>query len=428
MLTGKTPDEPEIQLLSLALRKHGIRACVRSNPGYGQSWRLGVKCSSSHSSVFAGRIKHKHAQTHDEVSAEPELSYNVMGTGSLKLLESKENKATKTFELVVSPRHLRTVLDSVLVILPRSVVRLKPPGGLVPDSLTTYRPTGRQILVLAYLTLPAICQDLAAPAVVLLRSRRQHHRKGRSSQRGRTVAEMPSATSVAAGAFTDDRIHDGYPQVVMLYDFCLGSTAVHDLAVSLSLVAIDKPLQTTVHSGPHPGSGEALIRVQATALLALDQNSTTSAFNIASRLPLVLGIDLVAIVVDYGVSIAPGNVPPPVGTLVLFEGNFRRPHAGGLAPYVLADPRFLISPPVATPSLQAAALITNPFTVALSLFHSSGLGFPFPGIDPTFEYWKTHVIVLGVGTTVGTFIVRLAAIAGIGTIITTSSKTSFETL
>ncbi|KAK1654254.1 hypothetical protein BDP81DRAFT_415313 [Colletotrichum phormii] len=54
MLTGKTPDDPEIQLLSLALIKHGMRACVRSNPGYGQSWRLGVKCSFSHPSVFAG--------------------------------------------------------------------------------------------------------------------------------------------------------------------------------------------------------------------------------------------------------------------------------------------------------------------------------------------------------------------------------------
>ncbi|KAK1468823.1 hypothetical protein CMEL01_00590 [Colletotrichum melonis] len=27
--------------------KHEKRACVRSNPGYGQSWHLGVKCSFS---------------------------------------------------------------------------------------------------------------------------------------------------------------------------------------------------------------------------------------------------------------------------------------------------------------------------------------------------------------------------------------------
>ncbi|KAK1486838.1 hypothetical protein CCUS01_15029 [Colletotrichum cuscutae] len=67
--------------------KHEKRACVRSNPGYGQSWHLGVKCSFSILLSSPGCMKHKHAQTHDEVSAEPELSYDVMAIGSFKLLE-----------------------------------------------------------------------------------------------------------------------------------------------------------------------------------------------------------------------------------------------------------------------------------------------------------------------------------------------------
>ncbi|KAG7054999.1 hypothetical protein JMJ77_0007468 [Colletotrichum scovillei] len=58
-------------------------------------------------------MKHKHAQTHDEVSAEPELSYGVMAVGSFKLPEIPEK-------------------DSVLFIPLRSVVRLKPPGRLTP--------------------------------------------------------------------------------------------------------------------------------------------------------------------------------------------------------------------------------------------------------------------------------------------------------
>ncbi|KXH51674.1 hypothetical protein CSIM01_04707 [Colletotrichum simmondsii] len=178
--------------------------------------------------------------------------------------------------------------------------------------------------------------------------------------------------------------------------------------VALSLVVIGKPLQGMVQSVPRPGPGEVLICVEATGLLALDQKLRDfGVFNIASRLPLVLGIDIVGTVVEYGISIAPSDVHfPPIGTRVLFQGNLRRPHAGGLASYVLADPRLLIPVPGAIPSLQAATLITNPFTAALSL----------------------HIIVLSAGTNVGTFIVRLAAIAGIGTIIATSSKASFAKL
>ncbi|KAK1512005.1 hypothetical protein CTAM01_00935 [Colletotrichum tamarilloi] len=200
--------------------------------------------------------------------------------------------------------------------------------------------------------------------------------------------------------------------------------------VVLSLVVIGKPLPAMVQSVPRPGPGEVLICVEATGLLALDQKFRDfGVFNIASRLPLVLSIDIVGMVVEYGISIAPSDVPfPPIGTRVLFQGNLRRPHAGGLAPYVLADPRLLLPVPVAISSLQAATLITNPFTAALSLFHSSGLEFPFPNTDTTFEYQKAHLIVLGAGTNVGTFIVQLAAIAGIGTIIPTSSKASFAKL
>ncbi|KAL0778091.1 hypothetical protein CaCOL14_005744 [Colletotrichum acutatum] len=178
--------------------------------------------------------------------------------------------------------------------------------------------------------------------------------------------------------------------------------------VALSLVAIGNPLQAMVQSVPRPGSGEVLICVEATGLLALDQKLRDfGVFNIASRLHLVLGIDIVGTVVEYGMSIAPSNVPfPPIGTRFSFREIF-------------VDRMPASWPP--------ATLITNPFTAALSLFHSSGLGVPFPSTDTTFEYQKAHVIVLGAGTNVSTLIVRLAAIAGIGTIIATSSKASFAT-
>ncbi|KAF4827197.1 hypothetical protein CGCTS75_v008491 [Colletotrichum tropicale] len=49
-------------------------------------------------------------------------------------------------------------------------------------------------------------------------------------------------------------------------------------------------------------------------------------------------------------------------------------------------------------------------------------------MGPIFEYHSAHVVVLGAGTTVGSLIVRLASVTGIGTIITTSSESSFAFL
>lgn len=119
---------------------------------------------------------------------------------------------------------------------------------------------------------------------------------------------------------------------------------------------------------------------------------------------------------------------PAVGTKVLFQGNLRRPHAGGLASFVLANTEYLIRVPETISVVEAATLVTNPFSAALSVSHRSGLDFPFPGMDPIIEYHSAHVVFLGAGTTVGSLFVRLASIAGIGTIITTSSESSFAFL
>ncbi|KAH0426506.1 hypothetical protein CcaCcLH18_10316 [Colletotrichum camelliae] len=168
------------------------------------------------------------------------------------------------------------------------------------------------------------------------------------------------------------------------------------------------------------------------SLLPLDQKlRDLGVFNISSRLPAALGVGVVGEVVEHGPQ--PSNTPvpasyPAVGTKVLLQGNLRCPHAGGLASFVLVNAEDLIPVPETISVVEAATLVTNSLTAALSLFRQSGLDLPFPGTVPTFDYRNAHVIVLGAGTSVGSLIVRLASIAGIGTIVTTSSESSFAPL
>ncbi|EQB51735.1 hypothetical protein CGLO_08698 [Colletotrichum gloeosporioides Cg-14] len=201
---------------------------------------------------------------------------------------------------------------------------------------------------------------------------------------------------------------------------------------ALCLTCIGRPLVWSQQPIPRPGPGEILVRVHAVGLLPLDRKlRDLGVFNISSRLPITLGIDVVGEVVQHGPRPSTTQVRasyPAVGTKVLFQANLRRPHAGGQASFVLANAECLIPVPETISVVEAATLVTNPFTAALSLFHQFGLDFPFPGTDPTFDYHSAHVVVLGAGTTVGSLIVRLASIAGIGTIITTSSESSFASL
>lgn len=87
MPTGKTPDDSENQPpAQYSYSKRNGRVCAHSRA----MSRVGTSVSSVLLHILLsspGRMKHKHAQTHDEVSAEPELSYDVMGTGSFRLLE-----------------------------------------------------------------------------------------------------------------------------------------------------------------------------------------------------------------------------------------------------------------------------------------------------------------------------------------------------
>ncbi|KAH9233875.1 hypothetical protein K456DRAFT_53387 [Colletotrichum gloeosporioides 23] len=158
-------------------------------------------------------------------------------------------------------------------------------------------------------------------------------------------------------------------------------TALCLTSVGSSLVPSKQPI-------PRPGGGETLVRVHATGLLPLDQKlRDLGVFNISSRLPITLGIDVVGEVVEHGPQPSNTQVPtsyPAVGTKVLFQGNLRRRHAGGLASFVLANTEYLIPVPETISVVEAATLVTNPFTAALSLFHQSGLDFPFPGTDPIF--------------------------------------------
>ncbi|KAK1730928.1 uncharacterized protein BDZ83DRAFT_646371 [Colletotrichum acutatum] len=370
-------------------------------------------------------MKHKHAQTHDEVSAEPELSYDVMGTGPFKLFDQLK---TFTYRPSVESSNPRTSNQRRYV----KISEFQPRVSCETDSNTTAKDAAVQeeewwqkcpVLLLLLLVLldsphlsrlilwlhpPDGCLSSIAGvgAAHLLDWGRKH--KIRCCLIKPTWG-LRSSSSFSTGPSFPISFHLPSMKISTMPD--LINTVSQ---VALSLVAIGNPLQAMVQSVPRPGSGEVLICVEATGLLALDQKLRDfGVFNIASRLHLVLGIDIVGTVVEYGMSIAPRKSS---STACRRLGPVRCRRFSTLD----SRPRGNVVP-------QAATLITNPFTAALSLFHSSGLGVPFPSTDTTFEYQKAHVIVLGAGTNVSTLIVRLAAIAGIGTIIATSSKASFAT-
>ncbi|KAK1851369.1 putative alcohol dehydrogenase, zinc-containing [Colletotrichum chrysophilum] len=80
-------------------------------------------------------------------------------------------------------------------------------------------------------------------------------------------------------------------------------TALCLTSVGSSLVPSKQPI-------PRPGGGETLVRVHAAGLLPLDQKlRDLGVFNISSRLPITLGIDVVGEVVEHGPQ--PSNTPVP---------------------------------------------------------------------------------------------------------------------
>lgn len=106
------------------------------------------------------------------------------------------------------------------------------------------------------------------------------------------------------------------------------------------------------------------------------------------------------------------------------------PDQQGLQQYAILDANAIALTPTGFTDEAVATLPTNLITSYIALFTKEGFAFPppFTSEGKTFDYSTQHIVILGGGTNVGRFAVQLAALAGVGTIITVAGAANQEAL
>jgi NADPH:quinone reductase-like Zn-dependent oxidoreductase len=101
-----------------------------------------------------------------------------------------------------------------------------------------------------------------------------------------------------------------------------------------------------------------------------------------------------------------------------------------LQQYAVLDADAIASTPTGFTDEAVATLPTNLITSYIALFTKEGFAFPppFTAEANAFDYASQHVVILGGGTNVGRFAVQLAALVGVGTIITVAGAANQEAL
>ena len=157
---------------------------------------------------------------------------------------------------------------------------------------------------------------------------------------------------------------------------------------------------------PHPGSGEVLVRVTATAVIAneLRWNETYETKDGSKRVLPIPGRDLSGVVVELG----PGVTTLSQGAEVYAMLNYGRD--GAEADYTIARPFELAPKPSTLDHVQAAAVPLSALTAWQGLFEQAGL-----------VAGQSVLIHGGVGG-VGVFAVQLAHWAGAQVIATASAR------
>lgn len=106
------------------------------------------------------------------------------------------------------------------------------------------------------------------------------------------------------------------------------------------------------------------------------------------------------------------------------------PDQQGLQQYAVLDADAIALTPTGFTDEAVATLPTNLITSFIALFTKEGFAFPppFTAEGKAFDYASQHVVILGGGTNVGRFAVQLAALAGVGTIITVAGAANQDSL
>lgn len=149
---------------------------------------------------------------------------------------------------------------------------------------------------------------------------------------------------------------------------------------------------------------------------------------IADKLPFILGANLAGTITELG----PGVTNFSKGDRVfgLADLHIPVPDQQGLQQYAILDANAIALTPTGFTDEAVATIPTNLITSYIALFTKEGFAFPPPYTTEgkAFDYASQHIVVLGGGTNVGRFAVQLAALAGVGTIITVAGTANQESL
>ncbi|KZT00934.1 GroES-like protein [Laetiporus sulphureus 93-53] len=181
---------------------------------------------------------------------------------------------------------------------------------------------------------------------------------------------------------------------------------------------------------PHPGPGELLIKIHASALNSLDIKVQEYGVFV-THYPAVLGMDIAGTVETLG----EGVVGFEKGDRVIVESYYENSHAG-FQQYTLARADLVAKIPSNISFEQAATLPVGLLTAALGLFtqnlpldaaHEGAGPFGSAGLFPPWDaggrgkYAGKPFLVLGASGSVGQYVVQLAKLAGFSPIIATAS-------
>lgn len=159
---------------------------------------------------------------------------------------------------------------------------------------------------------------------------------------------------------------------------------------------------------PHPGPGEALVHVAATAIISTELTwDETYQTDTGDPRPLPIpGHDLAGVVAEVGSGVADLAVGEDVYALTAFDRD------GAEAEYAIALPNELAPKPRTLDAIQAAAVPLSALTAWQALFTHAGL-----------SKGQTALIHGGAGG-VGTYAVQFARWAGANVITTASARNS----
>ncbi|KZT67314.1 GroES-like protein [Daedalea quercina L-15889] len=178
-----------------------------------------------------------------------------------------------------------------------------------------------------------------------------------------------------------------------------------------------------VHSAavPTPGPGQILVKVVATALNPIDWK--IQAFGIfIETFPATLGSDAAGTVEELGA----GVTGFAKGDRVISQGMFSANAQATFQQYVIFNAQVTTKIPPNLTFEQAATIPATLGTAAIGLFHqdkkdASAALYP-PWLDGGLGKYKNEpIFVVGGASSVGTFVIQLAKLAGFNPIITTAS-------